>query len=267
MVQSHTTSRAVWSAVVLLGCASVALAYWQPDLIPARSAHANQGIVLLSEFPIEQELGDSLLREISLVQTDVITLLQLPQDSRRVTVHLFASRETYLEYVQKHYPEAVDRNALFVHENNESRVLVYQHSELLNDLRHECTHAVLHNVYESLPLWLDEGLAEYFEVAQSDRTEGNPYLPELKSLIESDWKPNLAHLEGLKSLREITRDDYRESWAWTHFLIHGEGQVRQVLHDHLLESRGNHKKSQLSGRLQACFADPEIELISHLTNW
>lgn len=267
MAQSHTTSRVLWAAIVLLGCASVAIAYWDPVLGFARNAAADQGIRLLSELPITQEQGDSLLREISHLQTDVITLLQLPQDSRQVTIHLFANRDSYLGYVQQHYPDAIDRNALFIHENSECRVLVYQHPELLTDLRHECTHSVLHNVYDSLPLWLDEGLAEYFEVAPEDRDAGNPYHAELRSLIEADWSPNLAHLEGLKSLKEITRDDYRESWAWTHFLIHGKGQVRQILHDYLSESRGTHKKSQLSGRLQDCFADPEIELKSHLLDW
>ncbi|GIT30210.1 MAG: hypothetical protein Ct9H300mP1_22560 [Planctomycetaceae bacterium] len=32
------------------------------------------------------------------------------------------------------------------------------------DLRHEFTHGVLHSSLKRVPLWLDEGLAEYFEV-------------------------------------------------------------------------------------------------------
>ena len=35
---------------------------------------------------------------------------------------------------------------------------------LADDLRHEMTHAYLHSVVPDVPLWLDEGLAKYFEL-------------------------------------------------------------------------------------------------------
>ena len=43
-------------------------------------------------------------------------------------------------------------------------VYTYWGNRIQQDLRHELTHAILHSVLKDVPLWLDEGLAEYFEV-------------------------------------------------------------------------------------------------------
>ena len=48
-------------------------------------------------------------------------------------------------------------------------VYAYRHPELPIDLRHECTHALLHANLPMVPLWLDEGLAEYFEMPEAER--------------------------------------------------------------------------------------------------
>ena len=54
--------------------------------------------------------------------------------------------------------------------------MAYRNPEFGNDLRHECTHALLHAVLPAVPLWLDEGLAKYFEVQRASRAYGHPYL-------------------------------------------------------------------------------------------
>ena len=40
---------------------------------------------------------------------------------------------------------------------------------LRTDLRHELTHALLHGVLKDVPLWLDEGLAGFFELPPDAR--------------------------------------------------------------------------------------------------
>ena len=51
----------------------------------------------------------------------------------------------------------------------EEDLLVYTYwgDRIQQDLRHELTHALLHSVLKDVPLWLDEGLAEYFEMPVS----------------------------------------------------------------------------------------------------
>ena len=44
------------------------------------------------------------------------------------------------------------------------KVFAYKSKALPVDVRHEGTHGLLHAALPMVPLWLDEGLAEYFEV-------------------------------------------------------------------------------------------------------
>jgi hypothetical protein len=65
------------------------------------------------------------------------------------------------------------------------------------------------------------------------------------------WKPDLARLERLESVDEMQRTDYREAWAWVHFMIHHSPDMRRVLVDYLHELRLNPKPGQLRERLEA----------------
>ena len=57
------------------------------------------------------------------------------------------------------------------------------------DLRHELTHALLHGVLQDVPLWLDEGLAVYFELPPAN--EGvNPH--HLEVLCRWPSQPDLV---------------------------------------------------------------------------
>ena len=68
---------------------------------------------------------------------------------------------------------------------------------LRTDLRHELTHALLHSVLKDVPLWLDEGLAGYFELPPEN--DGvNPQHLEL--LRRGPFQPDLARLESLEQV-------------------------------------------------------------------
>src|SRR5947209_8380306 len=47
---------------------------------------------------------------------------------------------------------------------DELPVYTFNGDHIRQDLRHELTHALLHSVLKDVPLWLDEGLAEFFEL-------------------------------------------------------------------------------------------------------
>jgi hypothetical protein len=81
------------------------------------------------------------------------------------------------------------------------------------------------------------------------------------------WKPNLARLEAMSDLSQMGTDEYRESWAWVHYMLHGPVEVRQVLSDYLYDLQQGDTEARLSERLQA--ADPQIDrrLVAHLRSW
>ena len=90
------------------------------------------------------------------------------------------------------------------------------------DVRHESTHALLHASFETVPLWLDEGIAEYFEVRR-----GTSGLPKTHTWPPSAPCSGKAPRRGWRRWKESPTsrtwgaDEYRDAWAWVHFMIHG----------------------------------------------
>ena len=147
------------------------------------------------------------------------------------------------------------------------RVYVYRRWGFDTDLRHESTHAVLHNALPYVPMWLDEGLAEYFEVVSAQRSSGSPHLPSLKRSIVFGWRPNLELLEAAEDISDMGNDEYREAWAWAHFMLHGPQEVRQVLSDFLHEIESGEAAGSFRERLVAAVPNADILLVEHIRQW
>jgi hypothetical protein len=222
---------------------------------------------LRSEFALTDEEGRRLVSEMDKLQEDVETLLAITASDEPIQVNLFKSSSTYRQHLAQRVPEAAGRPALFVKGADMSRVYVYKRRGYSTDVRHECTHAVLHNALPFVPLWLDEGFAEYFEVAGTSRASGSPYLRSIKRSILFGWKPNLERLEAMSDLSQMGTEEYRESWAWVHYMLHGPVEVRQVLSDYLYDLQQGDTEARLSERLR--LVDPQIDrrLVAHLKNW
>jgi hypothetical protein len=119
-----------------------------------------------------------------------------------------------------------------------------------------------------LPLWLDEGLAEYFE-GPGDRHGLNPdHLSRLPDDLKTGWRPDLARLETLVDLKEVSPRDYRESWAWVHYLLNQQGADKAALLAYLSDLHKEPKATPLSRRLKQ--GEPSTEphtnqrMLSHL---
>ena len=99
----------------------------------------------------------------------------------------------------------------------DTRLCVYTYwgDHIAKDLCHEVCHGYLHAVVPRIPLWIDEGLAEFYE-SDRGKTGWNP--TQFKLLIaareETDWQPDLERLEKLKQTEELTEIDYAEAWLW-----------------------------------------------------
>ena len=128
---------------------------------------------------------------------------------------------------------APPRRAFFMAHGDRRVVYTFLGDRLEEDLRHEATHALLHVAVGVLPLWLDEGLAEYFEGPDGRQGVNSEHLARLPADLASGWKPDLARLETLKTVRQMTPRDYRESWAWAHYLLNGSESGKAALLDYL----------------------------------
>ena len=137
----------------------------------------------------------------------------------------------------RNFPNVPSRRAFFL--ETDTRLAVYAHwsDRVAEDLRHEVAHGYLHSVVPGLPLWLDEGLAEYFEVPRGQNGLNQPHVELLSDMVEHDgWQPNLTGWRSLTDAAQMDQRDYAESWAWVYFMLHSPPERREML-------------DELSGRL------------------
>ena len=152
--------------------------------------------------------SDTLLAELGTLQKDLQATLNIPPSREPVHLFLFHDKATYQQYLQKHFPKGPARRALFIKGRGPGMVFAFQGPDFEVDIRHECTHALLQANAAGLPLWLDEGLAEYFEVPNVARAAENPHHAVVRELALLGQAPRLEALEDLQDLRDVGREDY-----------------------------------------------------------
>ena len=170
-------------------------------------------------FPLEPYRR--LLEELPEQQRELSRILGVPAATQPIHVYLFADADEYQRYLSALQPDVPYRRALFVKSAGVLSVYAYRQAELDVDLRHECTHALLHSVLAEVPLWLDEGLAEYFEMPPGKRAFDHPNLEALRWNVRLGLVRSVESLEQRQELDDMTSADYRQAWAWVHYMLHG----------------------------------------------
>ncbi len=90
----------------------------------------------------------------------------------------------------------------------------------------------------------------------------NPeHLDRLPTDLAPGWTPDLARLESLKAVRQMSPRDYRESWAWVHYLLNDTRPHKAALLAYLGDLRTSPTPRPLSDRLGPGEASP---LLAHL---
>ena len=219
--------------------------------------------LIRSEFALRDVQG--LVDDLGDLQLDIERQLGLKcEPGGDIQIHLFRSRWSYNDYVSKRVPDGTKRQALFVQGTDAGRVYAYQHSGLDIDVRHETTHALLHTALPYVPLWLDEGLAEYFEVSPGMREKQNPHRNELKFAIRFGWRPGLERLESKRELKDMGAKDYRDAWGVMHFILHGPPAAREALAAYFAEVQSGKAPAPLSQHLRRRIPNLDQQIVDHL---
>jgi hypothetical protein len=269
-----------WAAA---GCALVALAGCEslgktrtddqppaatiaPPQLPGKAgARRVSQFVFYSDTPLKQNAP--LFEELSRLRDQIFHDLQLPPSNTVVQVYLFDDQDRYERYMRFRYPELPKRRAFFVaHPGTpggprELLVFTYWGDHLRQDLRHELTHALLNSVLKEVPLWLDEGLAEYYELPPEKDGVNSLHVD---SLIRNGQVPDLAALERLDQVQQMGRPQYQEAWAWVHFMLRGSPQGRAVLLGYLQQLRDPAPPGPLLPRLREVYPAPSEALARHV---
>lgn len=217
--------------------------------------------VFHAEFPLRDV--EDLVTELGELQKDIESTLELKCKDRPIEIFLFRSRFSYSSYIRTNVPEGAGRQAVYVAGNDGGRVYAFRHRDLGTDLRHETTHALLHNALPYVPLWLDEGLAEYFEEPAKLRVDGSSHRRSLEWALRFGGVPALAQLEAHRKLADFGAREYRDSWGWVHFLLHGPPEAHAALAEFLVTIPTGREPTPISIGLRRRLPDVEARFRAH----
>jgi hypothetical protein len=212
---------------------------------------------------------EKLFAELPELQRELSRTLGVATAKGPIYVFLFDGDDQYRKFAQQHFPKVPYRSALFVLENGSPGVYTYRKADLDIDLRHECTHALLHRALPVVPLWLDEGIAKYFEVPAGQRAFDHPYFDDLKW----KWSLRLGMVRSIESLEQrddlsqMDGSDYRYSWAWVHFMLHGPAAAHHTLVEYLASYQQSTPPGKLSTRLAEAVPNATEQMIQHFKHW
>jgi hypothetical protein len=241
-----------WKTAALSGGGSLATA--AAGLLPANGDLPGQTeviagqLVIHANFPLAEQ--HRLIRELEALRADVSQDLGLPISDEPVHLYLFEGSDRYDAFVARQFPGFPARRAFFVETDTTLSVYAAWQDRIAEDLRHETTHGYVHAVVPTVPLWLDEGIAEYFERPRSDKGIHREHVAHLAGrLLEGTWQPNIDALESLADPGEMSQDHYAEAWCWVHWMLHTTPERREILQDYLADLRRDGKTAPLPLRL------------------
>ena len=198
-------------------------------------------------FVIVGDAGAGALRDIALkfegfretlsrVLSDSVTSSAVP-----TVVIVFPSDKAFTPFKLRYEGKPIDMSGVFVprQDVNYIALLAGGDEEATRIVFHEYAHLIISNIGGNIPVWLNEGLAEYYSTY-----EGRPGGREatLGMTIASHlFQLNEATLLPLEQLLAVTHDSpmynegsrrsmfYAQSWALTHMLLLGQPPRRPQL--------------------------------------
>lgn len=204
--------------------------------------------VCRADFPLDE--ADLLVGHVRQLQHDLAADLGLPLPRQWIELYFFHDEAIYHRYLAQHFPSVPRRRALYLKSGGQGRVFAWRSSQFAIDVRHECTHALLHAALPAVPLWLDEGLAEHYENPPGHRFLRAPQFSEAVWAARLDRLGDLERLEAKHRLEDMGQAEYRDAWAWVCFLLYASPETRRQLAGYLADLAQPAPAGTLSARLQ-----------------
>lgn len=237
--------------------------------LPGKHSFRVSQFVFAHDFDLNRE--QPIFRELAELREHVFQELKLPNSTRLIKVYLFDDQDRYEAFMRATYPDLPKRRAFFVAQpggvgvGEELLVYTYWGKRVREDLRHELTHAMLHSVLKDVPLWLDEGLAEYFEVPPAWKGINPGHLEQLRLASTAPLRTDLPRLETLGQVSDMTPTEYREAWAWVHLMLNDVPEARAVLIKYLQHLQVNPHAPPISAQLAVVYPSANAALEKHLS--
>lgn len=160
-------------------------------------------------------------------------LRRLPRDDERYRVFVFSGEEGYLSYLQDVLGARVE-NTAGIYSPLLRQLVIWNlpdREDLFRTIRHEGFHQYFDRLVDDSPVWLNEGLAEYYENALLVKGEWSQdhlhpaHRGTVKGRLDVDWR---AFLEGGRGAF-YARGAYSYGLAWlvVHWMLHSDRDNRR----------------------------------------
>jgi hypothetical protein len=222
--------------------------------------------VFYSDFPLNANMP--LFKELSEMREQIYKELQLPPSNTVIQVYLFEDEAKYIRYMETRYADLPKRRAFFIKQPHGAGsaddlcVFTSWSTDVRKDLRHELTHGILHSVLKDVPIWLDEGLAQIYELPPESNGVN---LEHMETIRRRPFHADLARLELLSDVKQMLRPEYRESWAWTHFLLRSSPETKTILLGYLQHLRNPNPPPPIYPKLKEVHSSPTEALADYLS--
>lgn len=227
------------------------------EILTANELRIHSDFALPENHPLIEELGGQKQR---LAQA---TGLTFSTAKTPIDVYLFRDLNSFNDFTSKSNAAFASRRAFFVKSDSMLNVYAVWGDRAAEDLRHEVTHGYLHSVAPSLPLWIDEGLAEYYEVGPGTGGLNWAHVQHLADAFEQEtWTPSLGRMETLYDPTKLTQTDYAEAWLWTHFLLSEDSTAALVRSQ--MQRYQNKTGVAWTAKVHHLVHDPNQRLLEHL---
>ncbi len=191
-------------------------------------------------------------------------------EGKKFQVYVFSGEASYLDYIEDVFEGRGD-NTLGMYSFYLKQLLVLdspRRADFMHTVRHEGFHQFLDAQLETPPIWLNEGLAEYFAAARTDTSWRDGKLERRRlevlrtprpgrSKLEQRLTPLSAflHLESGAFMRNASYN-YAQAWAFVHFLRHTSRENRTRF-DSLIESlrAGVANRKAIESAFEGCDLD------------
>jgi tetratricopeptide (TPR) repeat protein len=146
-------------------------------------------------------------------------------------VVVFSSDRAFEPFKPRYRGRQVEAEGIFVGTSDINYIAVVSGRRDVRAILHEYAHLMLANVAPNIPLWLGEGLAEYystFELRKDGQqvVVGRPIDAHVRMLRANRWL-TLADLTSVRHDSPLYNEDkrrtmfYAQSWALVHYLLAG----------------------------------------------
>jgi len=189
---------------------------------------------------------------------------RLSREERRYRVFIFSGEAGYHAYMDDVMGGHVE-NTAGIYNGHLKQLLIWNlpdAEQLERTVRHEGFHQYFDRLVDDAPVWLNEGLAEYYEEMHLERGRwriGEPRHDHLRVALETwEQRGELADFvgEGWVAFRERGSPGYAHAWCLIHFMLNSTPEnaraFRRLL-DALIDGRSRHQA------LDAAFEELDLQ--------